>query len=245
MTRFSKRRFSTRADVNDPEFTPYEPSRRFPWPFLAFIIAVLGWGGLTLYQDSRWADSATLQLLARNVGERQAAPGDRDVAAREGSGAAPQDDATGQTETRERAGLAGNDLFGDYCATCHQANGSGVRGAIPPLAGSRYVVAEPEVPVTIVLRGISGPIEVRGEVYDGRMPSFAATLSDEEIAAILTYARSAWGNAAGDITPERVRGIRAAAIGDAVSPLAGGAEIDTLFAAAAGEDADQRPEETR
>ena len=62
----------------------------------------------------------------------------------------------------------------------------------------------------ILLHGLKGRVTVKGETYDGNMPAFGARMSDEHIAAILTYIRSAWGNAAGPISPESVAATRAA-----------------------------------
>lgn len=125
--------------------------------------------------------------------------------------------------------MEGAALFGTYCATCHQANGAGVRGAIPPLDGSRYVMAEPEVPAAIVLRGIAGPIEVRGAMYNGRMPTFYAQLKDDQIAAILTHVRSAWSNDAGEVTPDLVSRLRQKFEGELNAPWGGGFGLEDSF----------------
>lgn len=90
--------------------------------------------------------------------------------------------------------------FDSHCATCHQPNGVGVKAAVPPLAGSRFVKADPAVAVQIVLHGLRGPISVRGQVYDGRMPAFGGVLSDDQIAATLTEVRASWGNGADPVT---------------------------------------------
>ena len=99
-------------------------------------------------------------------------------------------------------------LFSKYCSACHRASGEGVEGAFPPLRGSEWVLAHPDVPVHIALFGIKGRIEVRGKTYGGRMPSFAR-LSDSDLSAILTYIRSQWGNCASPVDPSTVSEIRA------------------------------------
>jgi mono/diheme cytochrome c family protein len=91
-------------------------------------------------------------------------------------------------------------VFDSHCATCHQPNGVGVGAAVPPLAGSRYVQADPAVAVQILLHGLQGPISVRGQVYDGRMPTFGPVLTDAQIAATLTEIRASWGNDAEPVT---------------------------------------------
>ena len=101
----------------------------------------------------------------------------------------------------------GEGLYAVKCLACHQANGAGLPGAFPPLAGSSWLTEDPETPIRIVLLGVTGPIEVNGQSFDSTMPSLG--LSDGEIADILTYARSAWGNQAEAITPETVAEVRA------------------------------------
>lgn len=101
------------------------------------------------------------------------------------------------------SGLDGKRLFENTCAACHQSTGEGVSGAFPPLAGSDKVNSpEAEEVIKIVLEG-----------YDelpnyGPMPPFGDQLSDEEVAAILTYERSSWGNDASAVNPEDVKEVR-------------------------------------
>jgi mono/diheme cytochrome c family protein len=99
------------------------------------------------------------------------------------------------------------------CAACHQANGAGVAGTYPPLAGSEIAMGAPGRMIDIVLHGLTGPIVVHGASYNGTMPPFGtgAPLSDAEVAAVVTYVRHAWGNTAGpvnasDVARERGRG---------------------------------------
>jgi mono/diheme cytochrome c family protein len=103
----------------------------------------------------------------------------------------------------------GAELF-TRCAACHQASGMGVPGAYPPLAGSEWLVNNPEVPIRIVLHGLQGPITVKGTSFNSAMTPFADQLNDAEIAAIITYERSSWGNSASKITAEQVASVRAA-----------------------------------
>ncbi len=95
------------------------------------------------------------------------------------------------------------------CVACHQPTGTGVPGAFPPLAGSDYAgFTDPVGHAKIILNGLSGEITVNGTTYNGVMQAYAATLSDEEIAAIATYERNAWGNSHGLVTPEMVADAR-------------------------------------
>jgi mono/diheme cytochrome c family protein len=93
------------------------------------------------------------------------------------------------------------------CMACHQQDGKGLPGTYPPLAGSELVQARSEVPVALVLHGLEGPVSVKGETYDNAMPSWKQ-LSDEQIAAVLTYERNSWGNSAPPITAEQVAAVR-------------------------------------
>jgi mono/diheme cytochrome c family protein len=96
------------------------------------------------------------------------------------------------------------------CAICHQANGLGIPGSFSPMAGSEIVLGAPEIPVAIVLHGIRGPITVKGQTYYGMMLALGGSFTDVQIAAVTTYIRSQWGNAAPAVTPELVARVRAA-----------------------------------
>jgi mono/diheme cytochrome c family protein len=93
----------------------------------------------------------------------------------------------------------GEQLFNDNCAACHQKTGAGVKGAFPALAGDKFVTGAPAVVATTVLVGRGG------------MPAFRNDLSDDQLAAILSYIRSAWGNKAAPIKVAEVAGARARA----------------------------------
>jgi len=98
-------------------------------------------------------------------------------------------------------------LYSQVCAACHQADGKGLAGAFPPLAGSAIVNDEnPETLIRIVLQGYDARPEY------GVMPPFGDQLSDEDIAAITTHERSSWGNKAKAVTPEEVKKIREAVV---------------------------------
>jgi mono/diheme cytochrome c family protein len=96
------------------------------------------------------------------------------------------------------------------CAACHQASGQGTPGQFPPLAGSEWVLEEdPGKFIRLVLNGIQGPITVKGQAYNNAMVPWNV-LSDEEIAAVITYVRQnkEWGNNASAVTTEQVKAIR-------------------------------------
>ncbi len=105
----------------------------------------------------------------------------------------------------------GKIVFEANCAACHQSSGLGNPSMnFPPLATSDWVLASnPNRIIRIVLNGASGPIKVKGQVFDGAaMTPWRDTLKDEQIAHVLTYTRQSWGNKAPRVDPEQVRKIR-------------------------------------
>lgn len=105
----------------------------------------------------------------------------------------------------ERIAL-GKQLYAKTCFACHQAEGQGIAGAFPPLAASDYLNEDVERAIEIVLKGKSGEITVNGEVYNSVMT--AQTLSDEEVANVLTYVYSMWDNDGEVVTPDMVAKVK-------------------------------------
>ncbi len=96
------------------------------------------------------------------------------------------------------------------CNGCHGPTGTGTAGKIPPLAGSEWVVGDADTMVAIILNGLSGPIKVLGNDFGAEaMTPFGGTLSDSDVAAVATYVRNAWGNAADPVSTEDVARVRA------------------------------------
>ncbi|WP_437930944.1 cytochrome c [Sorangium sp. So ce291] len=118
----------------------------------------------------------------------------------------------------------GGKIYYRSCTGCHQARGEGKPGRYPPLVGSSWVLGDAETPIRLMLLGAAGPMEVNGAVYNDVMPNLGVTLTDEEIALVLTYVRSSWGNSALAITKHEVAKVRAS-LGDRQAPWAGGAEL--------------------
>lgn len=110
---------------------------------------------------------------------------------------------------RQKAPQTGAQVYAT-CAACHQANGQGIPGGFPPLAGSEWVTGKADVPIAIVLHGLQGPITVKGQPYNGVMSPWGTTFSDQEIANVVTYIRSQWGNKAPAVTSADVARVRAA-----------------------------------
>ena len=89
------------------------------------------------------------------------------------------------------AAASGAELYNMRCVSCHQPNGEGTPGVYPPLAGSEVANGPAEIPIKIVLKGLTGPVVVRGNKFEGTMPAFGVgiEMSDEEIAALLRLRR--------------------------------------------------------
>lgn len=102
----------------------------------------------------------------------------------------------------------GQRVFTARCAACHQTTGLGQPGQYPPQAGSEWAQGPAHRVVAIVLNGLDGPLHVKGEVYNNSMPTWKDILSDQQIAAVLTYIRQAWGNQAPPISPAEVTAMR-------------------------------------
>ncbi|MGV3710579.1 MAG: c-type cytochrome [Gemmatimonas sp.] len=105
------------------------------------------------------------------------------------------------------ASLTGTQIYAMTCAACHQANGNGLPNQFPPLA-SEFVTGSEDRLIHIVLRGLTGEVEVEGEMFKGEMPGWAPALNDAQVASVLTYIRKSFGNNAPAVTAERVAAVR-------------------------------------
>jgi nitrite reductase (NO-forming) len=101
----------------------------------------------------------------------------------------------------------GKALYAQNCQACHQAEGQGIAQAFPPLAKSDYLNADVDRAISVILHGLEGPIKVNGDTFNSTMP--AMKLSDEEVANLLTYVYNSWGNKGGEVTPAKVKSVRA------------------------------------
>lgn len=117
-----------------------------------------------------------------------------------------------EADLMPRAGATGAvdgaQIYAAQCAACHQATGAGLPGVFPPLTASEWVTGKESLAADILLHGISGKLTVKGASYNGQMPAFGDKMSDAEIAAVLTYVRSNFGNSAGKIDVALVKEAR-------------------------------------
>lgn len=109
---------------------------------------------------------------------------------------------------------AGQKVYSTVCFACHQPTGMGLPNMFPPLAGSDWVVAaKPDRMIRMVLHGFTGPFTLNGQPFTSvapLMPPQGAALTDEQIAAVLTYVRGSFGNKASAVTADEVKTIREA-----------------------------------
>ena len=178
---------------------PDEGIRPLPW-FLTMFLGAMGmWGAFYIVstpsgEDSAYGDQRTVAALRPPV----AAAG----------GATAVD---------------GKQVYSAKCVACHQATGLGVAGVFPPLVGSEWVLKDEKVLTHILLHGINGEIVVKGATYKGAMPAWKS-LGDDELAAVMSYIRSDWGNQAPPIKVDTVKAEREATKARS-EPYKGGAEL--------------------
>jgi mono/diheme cytochrome c family protein len=163
---------------------PDEGIKPLPWFLVMSLGAMAMWGAFYIYttpsgEDSAYGDQRTVSTLR----PPEAAPAG----------------ATGGV-----AKVDGKLLYVAKCAACHQATGLGLAGVFPPLAGAEWVLGDEKILTNILLHGVNGALEVKGVQYTGVMPAWKS-LSDDELAAVLTYIRSDWGNAAAAIKPDTIK----------------------------------------
>ena len=97
-----------------------------------------------------------------------------------------------------------------FAALCHGVDGLGKPGQAPPLAGSEWVDTKGiQRFVSIPLAGVSGQLSVKGQTWSLSMPAMGAAMSDADLADVLTYIHSSWGNKQGPVTADEVKAIRA------------------------------------
>ena len=119
------------------------------------------------------------------------------------AGTAPA--AAALTPVEQKRFAAGQEIYKNLCEGCHGAEGREQPGAAPNIAGAPAVIGEPAVPIRVLLHGKEGTV--------GLMPAHGDLLNDEEIAAVLTYIRRSWGQAAASVDPSAVQQIRKATEG--------------------------------
>ena len=121
----------------------------------------------------------------------------------------------------------GKTAYETTCAICHGTDGMGKPGQAPPLAGSEWVNAKDFKRLAqIPLDGLTGEVHVKGADWNASMAAMGAGLSDSDLAGVLTYIRSSWGNNASAVSADDVKAIRAQVGGKPA--IAGEAQLKTI-----------------
>jgi len=112
---------------------------------------------------------------------------------------------TQQAEVPLTPAQLGAKIYGQNCASCHQATGVGQPGAYPPLPGSEWVLGSKIRLTAILLKGLQGPLTVKGGSYGAMvMPGWEQSIPPEKLADLLTYLRTSWGNTASAVTEDDI-----------------------------------------
>lgn len=192
-------RKNTDAQRQRENADPDENVRPLPWVLVMLLGAMAMWGAFYIYitpsgEDSAYGDQRTVADL-------------RPPVALAGGPAA----------------IDGKQVYVGKCVACHQATGLGVAGVFPPLAASEWVTGDEVVLTHILLHGINGEMVVKGNTYNGAMPAWKS-MSDGEIAAVITYIRGEWGNKAAPVLEATVKAQREATK-DRTEPYKGGKDL--------------------
>tara|TARA_B100001113_G_scaffold322148_1_gene292425 strand:+ start:666 stop:1067 length:402 start_codon:yes stop_codon:yes gene_type:complete len=105
-----------------------------------------------------------------------------------------------QKKPLEQSIADGKEIYNDFCVQCHLDNGEGVSGVFPPLARSDYLLSNVEMSIRGLKYGLSGPIVVNGEEYNGVMQNQG--LDNLEIADVMNFILNNWGNESKEIITE-------------------------------------------
>ena len=180
----------------------WEPSRAetpSPAPTWAWVLVIMLVAYGLYYGVQHWNPPA--EVLAATVGPVGDVAHDS-VAMDASVGAAGQESAVSFDAE------LGATVYSANCSSCHQPTGLGLPGVFPPIAGDPVVNADdPAEHIQIVLGGLQGK-EIGGVAYVSPMPAFGGLLTDDQIAAVINYQRTSFGNDAPLTTPEEVAALR-------------------------------------
>jgi mono/diheme cytochrome c family protein len=176
--------------IETPEVTPLSQERE-PLPMWIYLI-----GGFALFLAG--SSFTGFQVFGRGMIDQ--GPG----------GPAPVSASAAAISAPASPMDLGKAVYGGNCANCHQASGEGQPGSYPPLAGSEWVLGSKERLAAILLKGLQGPVTVKGASFGTQaMPAQESVLSPEKIANLMTYLRGSWGNTAGPVTADEVNAAKA------------------------------------
>jgi ubiquinol-cytochrome c reductase cytochrome b subunit len=182
---------------------PSRQIKRRPWIMGITAASVVIAVGLSVYSQLAIVAEQNQSPAAPVAAAAAAAPG---AAGAQGAAGGTQESgpkgAAGGTAVAAAGGGAdaGAKIFAANCTGCHGAQGAGTPGAFPPLAGNPDVSGPPEKIIHTLLYGLNGALTVNGKPYNGVMPPWKGQLSNADIANVVTYIRSAWGNKGSAVT---------------------------------------------
>lgn len=108
------------------------------------------------------------------------------------------------------AQTTGEALFVQHCSVCHQVDGAGTVGLAPALKGPHWQALSrtPSYLPTVILKGLSGRIDVAGQVFIGSMPAFAAQLDDAQVVSLVAHVQGLQQVPSTQVSPQDVAKIR-------------------------------------
>jgi ubiquinol-cytochrome c reductase cytochrome b subunit len=166
------------------------------WPAFIIVVTVVC---LSIY--------AQLGIMAKQAAGPPS-PAEAQVLAAEPAEAATTAGGAGSTAA-SAPNANGAKVYSTNCAACHGAQGQGSPGAFPPLADNPVVTGDPNKVIGIVLGGLHGAISVGGQSYNGTMPPWKGTLSNSDVADVITYIRGSLGSNHGSaVTEKQVAGAK-------------------------------------
>ncbi len=189
----------TKTCCNTPDAEPTVTRSAAPMWIIVVTLTLLFVGGLYLDSHGGWFDAKVYAPY----------------------GSAEKLEAFQPKSSAAAEAAQGKKVYEAVCGICHANDGSGKPGQAPPLAGSEWVTAKGINRLThIPLEGLTGTIKVEGKDWTLNMAAMGAALSDADLAAVLTYIRTSWGNKAGEVTADEVKKIRDA-VGGHAQPING------------------------
>lgn len=162
-------------------------------------MVVSGAENKTIYSGKQ-SDEIYLGSTTKEEGNLQQAPA--------GTTPAGNEPAAGTAAPSDMKSLMamGQQVFTQNCVSCHQSTGQGIPNVFPPLAKSDFLMADKERSIRIAMHGLTGPVTVNGKTYNNTMPQLS--LTDQQIAAVVTYVRNSFGNKGDMVTVDEVKKVR-------------------------------------
>jgi mono/diheme cytochrome c family protein len=178
----------TKSRSTSPSTEPTAARSHLPMWILVVMLALLYVGGIYFDRHSGWFDKEVYSPYAN----------------------AAMLDAYQPKSGAAAAAAQGRKVYEQVCGLCHGVDGLGKPGQAPALAGSEWVIAKGHNRLAhIPLAGLNGTLSVGGKDWNLAMAPMGAALSDSDLAAVLTYIRSSWGNKADEVTADDIKAIRA------------------------------------